>query len=307
MIFDSESNLVVGNSGWIDKGALWTFDAANREEKTIAIEGAKNLTLRAGDEGLFRLVHHGCPNQTVSIRRVAEPGIELASIEMANDELDFRGDLALWQCVDPTVIFNTEDRQRLVFIDAIENKIVDLDLTWYSNENYDLGYQGLTDCMLLDPGRVIVSVQRSSDLVIINVDRNARVGTVPLADRGGNPILMKRTPTDFLASDYDTLCRVDVQTLKAVACHRLQEGGAGNMRQFIGDYDLGWGACVVARPFSGDVLRLEPETFKTTARAEVGGQPLQICMTSDSQVVTRDWKTGSVAVSELRPRPWWRL
>ena len=65
MIFDPESNLVVGNSGWIDKGALWTFDLANREEKTIAVEGAKNLTLRAGDEGLFRLVHHGCPNQTV--------------------------------------------------------------------------------------------------------------------------------------------------------------------------------------------------------------------------------------------------
>ncbi|HWA03465.1 MAG TPA: hypothetical protein VG819_08045 [Rhizomicrobium sp.] len=307
MIFDSKSNLVVGNVGWIDEGALWTFDPISRKEETIPIEGTKYLTLRAGSEGLFRLVHHGCPNQTVSIRRLAEPSIVLASIEIANGTPRFHGDLALWQHVDPTAIFNTEQGQRLLFIAAHENKIVDLDLTWYSSENYDLDYQGLTDCMLLDPTQVIVSVQRSSDLVIINLDRNTRVGTIPLANRGGNPVLTMRTQADFFASDYDTLCRVDAKTLKVVASHLLQEGGAGNMRQFIGDYDLGWGACVVARPFSGDVLRLEPETFKITARAAVGGQPLQVCLTSDSQVVTRDWQTGSVAISELRLRPWWKF
>jgi hypothetical protein len=307
MLFHAAANIIVGNMGWIDKGALWTFDPASRAEKVIAIEGANYLSLKEGANGLFRLVHHGSPSQTISIRSIGDPSVVLAHVEMAGGASHFVGDLTLWKHVDPTAIFHTGGDQRLVFIDAPREKVVDLDLTWFTNENYDLGYQGLTDCMLLDPHRVIVSVQRSSDLVVIDVDRNARVGAFALAGRGGNPHLTRRTQAEFLASDYDTLCRVDSQALKTIACQRLQEGGAGNMRQFIGDYDCGWGSCVVARPFSGDVLRLDPETFKITARAAVGGQPQMVCMISDSQVVTRDWKTGRVALSEFRARPWWRF
>jgi len=299
MIFDATANLVVGNMGWVDKGALWAFDPVRCAETTITVEGAQYLSLRAGAKGLFRLVHHRSPNQTISIRSVARPDVELASVEMVRSEPNFIGDLSFWQHVDPAAIIATERGQRLVLIDAGRQRVVDLELALYSNGNYDLGYQGLTDCMTIGREHVIVSVQRSSELVVIDLDRNARVGAIPLAGRGGNPMLSKRTQRDFLASDYDTLCRVDAQSLKALNCRRLQEGSAMNSRQFIGDYDLGWDSCVVARPFSGDVLRLDSESFDEIGGTSVSGQPLAICSISNTQVVTRDWKSGRAAVSEL--------
>lgn len=300
MIFDAGANLVVGSMGWVDKSALWIFNLVNREERAIAIEGAKYLSVRAGSGSLFRIIHHGGANQAVSIRSVALPDVELTRVEIGPGTSHFSGDLALWRHVEGAAIIASEVGQRLVLIDAVKKKVIDLDLSWYSNENYDLGYQGLTDCMTVARNRVFVSVQRSSKLVVIDLDRNARVGTVPLAGRDGNPALTMLSPHDFIATDYDSLCRVDVETLKVLKCVRLQDSGAGT-RQFIGDCSVGWNACAVARPFSSDVLRLEQETFQITARVPVSGQPLAACLISENRVVTRDWKTGRVAVSEFPP------
>jgi hypothetical protein len=299
MFFDATANLVVGNAGWVDLDSLWTFDPTSHAEKTIAVEGAKYLTLRAGEGGLFRVVHHGSPRQIISIRAFAEPGMMLAAVEMADGKVNFTGDLTLWQHFDPSAIFNAERGQRLIFLHALEQRIIDLDLSWFFNENYDLGYQSLIDCMTIDAKRVIVSIQRSSDLVIMDLDSNVRVGTAPLAGRRGNPLLTKRTSEDFLSSDYDTLCRVDSRSLSVLASQRLQDAGGSNTQQFIGDYDCGWGACVVARPFSSDVVRLDPENLEIEAHTKVDGQPLSVCLISKDQVVTRDWKTGRVAVSEF--------
>ena len=299
MIFDASANLVVGNAGWVDKGALWTFDPARRVEKTITVEGARYLTLRAGANGLFRLFHHGGSDHAVSIRRVAESDLELSSVRISNAIAIFAGDMALWEHVDPVTIVATGSGQRLIKIDALRREGTDLNLAWYTNDTYDLGYQGLTDCMCVDSARVIVSVQRSSELVILDSNRNQRVGAISLANRGGNPILRMRTPNEFFASDYDTLCRVDVHSLAVLNCARLQDGGGNNMRQFIGDYDLGWGVCVVARPFSGDVLRLNPDSFEVLGRAQIGDQPLAVCLVAEDRFVTRDWKTGRASVGQF--------
>ena len=109
-----------------------------------------------------------------------------------------------------------------------------------------------------------------------------------------------RSTQDFLASDYDTLCRVDVETMKLAKAARLQGAGPRNLRQFIGQYEvLGDGTCVVARPFSSVVLVLNSYDFKSLARAPVSGQPLHVCMVSENRALTRDWKTGQPALEDF--------
>jgi hypothetical protein len=299
MIFDSTAQIVIDSMGWFDKGALWIFDLQSQTESRIAIEGSNFPRLRAGSNGLFRLTHQSS-DQAVSIRRVREPGLELASVRFNQLQPTFSGDTGLWKHVDPAVIMITESRPRLVLIDAPAGRVVDLDLSWFTSANYDLVWQGLIDCITLElTERVIVSVQRSSELVVIDSGRNERIDSIVLANRGGNPKLCMLQWGEFLASDYDTLCRVDANSLTVLKSVRLQGAKAPNTQQFIGEYDVVQSRCVVARPFSGDVLLLDLDDLRVLGHASVGGQPLAVCMISESRVVTRDWKTGRVAVGKF--------
>ena len=301
MIFDPDGHLIVGNEGWVDEGALWTFDLRTRTESRIAVAGSKYLSLRKGEHGLFRLVHHHSTDQRISIRRIVEPDIELASISLQNGKALFLGNSDLWKFVEPSAICNSSSGQRLILIDGNHQKISDLDLTWYNSENYDLLYQGLTDSLSIKSiERVIVSVQRSSKLVIIDTEGNSQIDSAQLMDRGGNPTLLMRTSTDFLASDYDTLCRVDCRSFTVLKSARLQGAAQKNSHQFIGEFDVGNEAIAVSRPFSSDVILVDPENFDTIGRVEIGGQPLLVCLISNSEVVTRDWKTGRVSIGEFR-------
>jgi len=94
------------------------------------------------------------------------------------------------------------------------------------------------------------------------------------------------------------MCRVNLNQRRVVASALLQQPVAGFMHEFIGDFDLhGNGTCAVARPFSEDVLLLNVKTLQVTKRVRVGGQPLRVSMVSDSDVITRDWKTGRLAIA----------
>jgi hypothetical protein len=198
------------------------------------------------------------------------------------------------------VIVQTDGGPKLMLIDAQRGQVTPLDQSWFNEANYDLGYQGLVDCLTIPDARlVVVSVQRSSQLVTVNLDTNTREGSIPLAGRGGNPTLTPLSGLEFAASDYDCLCIVNARTGEVRASAPLQVGGASNTQQFIGDYDVNGGICAVARPFSGDVLFLDLENFSVRAQVPASGQPLAICTVSRSRFVTRDWKTGKVSLGQL--------
>ena len=300
MILDATTQTIVGNMGWVDKGALWTFDVQKQTEGHVPVPGARFLSLRAAANGIFRLVHHHSSDQAVSIRHLGEPDVELASIRFDRGRARFLGETELWRLVEPAVIMKANSQTKLMLIDPLRLRVVDLDLSWFTNANYDLGYQDLVDCITIAAAdRMIVSVQRSSELVVIDLERNERIGSIQLAGRGGNPSLQMRPEGDFLASDYDTLCRVDPGSSSVLKAVRLQGAAGTNTQQFIGDYEIGPVTGVVARPFSGDVLLVDSENFDVLARAAIDGQPLAVCRVSESRVVTRDWKTGRVGIGEF--------
>jgi len=298
MIFDPMAQIVVGNMGWVDKGALWIFDLEKQAARLVPIPGARFLSLHAGTNGIFRVVHHHSPDQAISIRALREPEVELASIRFDRGHAHFLGQSELWRLVEPAVIMKSDRQTRLLLIDALRQRTVDLDLSWFTNASYDLGYQDLVDGITIADDRVLVSVQRSSDLVVIDSQLNRRIGSIRLAGGRGNPRLQRHSVGVLLASDYDTLCRLDARSLSLLKAVQLQEPAATGA-QFIGDYDIGPSTGVVARPFHGDVLLVDSDSFDVLGRAMIGDQPLAICRLSESRFVTRDWKTGAVAMGEF--------
>ena len=229
MIYDQATDTVVGNVGWVDHGSLWLFSVTSRAERQIAVDGATFLGVKAGLNGLFRVAHHHSGGVAVSIRKYDIPAQELASLRIVGDLPVMAGDAALWRFVDPAVIVQTDAGPRVFHVDAEHGAVTDLDLRWYSAANYDLGYQGLVDCISLpDAGLVAVSVQRSSELVLIDIHRNERAGAIMLAGRGGNPALSRRSNGELTASDYDCLCLVDVKTGAVTASNPLQAATAAH-------------------------------------------------------------------------------
>jgi len=297
MISDSSARVLVDNMGWVDKGALWLYDADTRRERLLAIDGCEYLTIRAGADGLFRLTHHGSPEQSVSIRHVANPQQVLASVSLEDAKRPFKGDVSLWGKVETALIFRTGSTLRLVRINADTLSILDLDLRWFKEGPYDLLYQGLVDCLTPPHANfIVVSVQRSSKLVLLDHVDNRKCGHIDLAGRGGNPSLRLKSHAELLASDYDTMCRVDLNNATVIAKARLQESGPSGTRSFIGDYAPAMrNTIAVARPFSGDVILVDAATFARVGQVVVPGQPLRVAVTPDGDVITRDWKSGTVS------------
>ena len=108
--------------------------------------------------------------------------------------------------------------------------------------------------------------------------------------------MLRCSAKQFLASDYDTICVVDIEGRNLMRSARLQAAEPSNYRLFVGDYDLGEaGEIIVARPFSADVVKLDANLM-IVDQVAVSGQPLAICLMSEGQFLTRDWKTGEATV-----------
>lgn len=173
---------------------------------------------------------------------------------------------------------------------------------WYAESRYDKMYQGIVAVEELPNSHLlIVSVQRDSNPILYDPDSEKEIRKLDLAGRNGNPHLRFRTSANELwADDYDHIVKLDASTFNVIAIKQLQEPIAGT-RQFIGDFsfDRGERLCLVARPFSGDVIGLDCNSMLQTHRAVLGKQPLDAGLLADDAVVALDWKTGEL----LRGKP----
>lgn len=301
MLFDPATATAIDSLGWVEKGALWIFDARRQTARREPVPGAAYVSLAGGRGGFFRVVHHGAEQGVISVRRYADPGAQIARVTFDSRESRFTGDDAAWAQVESAAVVNVREQQ-LVWIDPGKAQVRMLDLTWYDADTYDLGYQGLTGCVRRPDGKgFIVSVQRSSDLVLLDGSGERKAGTITLAGGHGNPDLRLLSDGRLIATDYDTVAEVSLPQERMTRHMRLQPPTAEGMNQFIGEVFVlaGERQALVARPFSGDVLRLNLDDLRTETSAAVPFQPLTVCELGDQRFLCRDWQTGAVHVGQL--------
>ena len=305
MLADPQERTLVSSLGWVDRGSLWTLQPGTGRVRMHRLGEAEFLSLVAGTDDRFAVVHHHAGARLdITVHAFADPSTVLARCVVEGLERRIEGDAKAWSALPRHYVAYlrqpTWSAYTLVRIAGGEVALQTFD--WY-DDHYDKGYQGIVGVTEV-PGEelVIVSVQRDSRPVLFDPAAGRKVGDIPLADRHGNPRLsFRRGARELWADDYDTLLVIEPGTWRVLRQVRVQDA-PGRTQQFIGHYafDADERVCAVARPFSGDVLGLDPGTLATVSRAETGGQPLDVAVLRDGRVFAREWKTGELRQAKLR-------
>jgi hypothetical protein len=313
MIADDKRTVLISSMGWVDRNELWTFSTGTETARRVSIGSpAKYLAPHVGTDGYFSVAHHSDgPRFEVTVHAFVDPSAAIARATVTDAGGVLAGDVAAWTCVPRLYVAYIKlsgfEDFALFRIDPARGTVDVQRLGWY-DDRFDKGYQGVVSVTEL-PGAdlAIFSVQRSSELVLHDLRDGVQRGVVQLAGRGGNPTLRFRSgASEVWASDYDTLLKLDPSSWRVVSASRLQDAAAGT-RQFIGDFafDPDETICAVARPFSGDIVGLDPSTMKVRWTTNVGRQPLEVAVLPDRRVIARDWKTGETLRGVLKHR-WFR-
>lgn len=296
LFLSTDETRLVGPAGWgEDYNWLWTYIIDTGDEERIA-HFPGGLRLRAGSDGAHFLAVESLAGEAhrCTVRPIAEPASVLATA-LHDGQWHFDGNSAVWEVVPRFVTVWASERTRLLHIDPDDPDVDPLD--WYYDGRYDLGYQGVLNPTEV-PGSplLVIPIQRDSRPVVYDPAARSVVGHFDLADRGGNPsVFFRQTADEVWVDDYDTLLRLRPQTWEVLDSVRLQ-GSKGATRQLIGSFwfSADESVCVVARPFSGDVLLVDTSSFRVTRTVKTGRQPLDAVVLRDGAVVARDWQSRQV-------------
>ncbi len=302
MIGNTLGTVFVSSLGGVDHDAIGVFDGRTQAARQVSLGSGANFVLlhRSGTDR-FAVSHHYSrdPRFEITIHNFSEPERVLARAILTASENGFSGDADAWNHV-PRLYrgylgFVPWKDFSLISVAPDIGKLSVQRFNWY-DETFDKGYQGIVDVLEI-PGEnaALVSVQRSSDLIMHDLATGNRKATLKLAGRWGNPALyFRRRANEVWASDYDTIVVIDAGRWEVSRSSLLQEAPHGT-QQFIGNYFFSPDEqhCVVARPLSSDVVSIDPATLKVIGRAALGKQPLDVGLFQDDHIVARDWKTGT--------------
>ena len=307
MIVNRDRTRVLSSLGWVDGDAIWCFDAESGTARTIPQNtGARYTSLHSSDSERFVAVHHfDGARFLASVGLFSAPEITVSSAGYENGRTALTGNAAAWNGLPHLFVqYLGKPWDDFVLVKIELGHIHIQRLEWY-DASYDKGYQGVVDVIALpDTQHALISVQRSSDLVLHDLETGKAVRKVSIGGQHGNPKLSLRNGgTEVWATDYDTIVIIDVRNWQIVRKKRLQ-GAAAGTSQFVGDYSFSPdGACCVARPYSGDVVAVN-ERLKILRSAQLGRQPQEAVELSNGGVIARDWKSGDLLQGRMQPYSW---
>jgi hypothetical protein len=308
MLTDPEERTIVSSLGWVDGGALWVLDVETGRTRTDRLGDAKYLDLHAGLSSHFTVLHHyDGTHVVITVHSFSRPNVVLGRCDISRDECRIEGQAEVWALVPRYYVAYLVQPAwsdfALITVDPAKGAVLQT-FEWY-DESYDKGYQGIIGVTEV-PGSeiVIVSVQRSSTPILYDPEARKKVGELSLSGRPGDPRLYFRQTADELwADDYDTLLKIQPHSWQILKELRLQEATSDSFTaEFIGQFAFNTDetVCGVARPFSGDVIGLDPVTFDIRYRAVLGSQPLEVAVLRDGRVFARDWKSGALLEGTFR-------
>lgn len=178
---------------------------------------------------------------------------------------------------------------------------------WFTNETYDLDYQGLVD-VAPHPFRneALVSVQRAGHFVVFDPMTGRKLRIIELAGRSGNASFNFDPDGTVWTVDYDTLVHLDLRDERVINRARLQgdvpseHSPSSTMRTWIGEIwpDHESGLIWVARTFSGDVVAVRKSDLQILHRIEPGGAPFH-AIAANGHLFTQEWGVSDINIRTL--------
>jgi hypothetical protein len=306
MILSESEDFIFSSLGWVDGGTVWVLDTIAGKATSVHIGKARFVTLHKGQNNHFSVAHNYNDDKfEVSVHRADRMMTEVGRFAVSSGGIQFTNDIGPWSNVPKYYIsyFDYEGIKDywLCCLTPQSGDATLIRFDWY-DDKYDKGYQGVVGVVEVpDSELVLVSIQRDSSPVLFQPNEQRVVQLVRLDDRRGNPKLQfNRDGTDLWADDYDTVLKLDRKTWSVKNKAQVQEDNNGT-KSFIGTYWLNCDEtfCVVPRPFSGDIVALDVETFRIKYRCQTGRQPLEAVMLKDNRVFGRDWKSGEPLTGKM--------
>jgi YVTN family beta-propeller protein len=313
MITDPDRRVALSCLGWVDHGSVWRFDAASQRQSSIEMSDADYLRVFTGNRDHLVVQHNwGASRFRVSAHAWSSPDRAVCSIDVGGWEPTIEGDSSVWATLPSAfvgVLGDDATGAAGYFVLTIVDGAPRLSrLDWFGDD-YDHGYQGVVSVVQIpQQSSLLFGVQRSSDLVLTDLD-GGQVRRIPLAGRLGNPQpILSNDGRSLWATDYDTVVRLDVASWRVVA-HRMLQPAAAGTRMFVGDPWLSpdESLVLVARPGSGDVAVIDPQTLSVRAEVQLGHEPLVAVGLASNQILARDWKTGVPLLGDLPKTRRWKL
>jgi hypothetical protein len=307
MIASPDRQVVLSSLGWVDGDAIWCFDVASGKARTIPMNtGARYSSLHSADNERFVIVHHfDGAKFMASVSLFSAPELTVSSVAHQNGRNSLGGNADAWDGMPSLFVVYLKTNWNDDVLIKIDSGHVHIQrLEWY-DQSFDKGYQSVFDVIALpDPRYAVVSVARSSVLIIHDLETGKAHHRVALGSQHGNPKLgLRNGGKELWATDYDTLVVVDTQTWRVLHKKRLQSALAGT-GLFIGDYSFSEdGTCCVARPYAGDVVAVG-ERLKIKKVAKLGRQPMEAIELANGDVIARDWKTGDLLTGRFESYSW---
>lgn len=309
MIANPERTIILSSLGWVDGDAIWAFDVASGQARAVPQNtGASYTSIHASGTERFVAVHHfDGAKFLASVGLFSAPEITVSAASYVDGRTSLSGNAAAWAGLPQLFVAYLKhgwNDHVLVRIDGGHIHIQRLE--WY-DASYDKGYQGIVDVVALpDPRYALISVQRSSVLIVHDLETGKAADRITLGSQGGNPkLLLRNDGREVWATDYDTLVVADIDSRRVLRKARLQ-GAAAGTGQFIGHCSFSPdGLCCVARPYSGDVIAVD-QRLRVRKAARLGSQPLDAMELPGGDVVARDWKTGGLLRGRLDAVGWFR-
>jgi len=311
LLDSSEGRLLASPHGWAHEDSLMLLDTRTDMSTTIPIAPSKFVMMERGSSSHF-LLNYCEPKGYASVRLIEvrpfdSPTQVVSRCRISPSSIQLEGDLNVWERLPRAHVVDLGpeggDFAYVVWLHPKAGVGDWIPLTWWNDESYDRGYQSVLSAVEI-PGtdKVIIPVQRDSCPIIFDLRERRAVGRITLSERRGNPrLFFRRLAPEVWADDYDTLVRLDSKGLVKTGSVLLQPSDASGARQFIGDFAFATneGVCAVARPFSGDILAVDPETLRPVAHAKVRGQPFTVAVLSNGKVYSQDWHSGRLLKGQL--------
>lgn len=301
MILNSAETKLISSQGWADKGSFCVVDTKDDSISKFNLENAEYTCVQKIENNCFLCSHHFRGEKLVlTTHSFEKPESIIGRIEIKNREADFNGDGHIWQNAPRFIVEwlkdDFSDDYYLLEIKPFENKVDFHLIEWFHADEYDRGYQGLYEVIEVpNTNFLLFPIQRSSRPVLYDFAEKKVVKKIKLAGRAGTPSFkFRKQKTELWTVDYDTLVKLEVGTWNILRSKKFQWPLFGYTMTWVGDFFFTPDEkfCVLARPYSKDVLLLDCENFKKVGEVKTKLQPLKAIALSNFKCIYRDWQTG---------------
>jgi hypothetical protein len=299
MIYNDKYGKIISNLGWVDKGSLWFHDLELKKSYSEKISSADYLSLNQINKDYFSILHLlGDNHFMISIHHFDNPGKILSSYDFNNYKITIKDEEALIKYVPRYYIVGLKQNgsyDNHLAILSSNSIIIDFEIfDWYRNGAYDFGYQNLLTVNEFND-LLLFTIQRDGSLYLYDKNKEKLIKRISLPGNLGNPRLRFLSSNDYILIDnYDTIVKLKVNNWKVKKSKLIQAPDNNMAQQFIGEFNLtpDEKACIIPRPFSGDVVILDTKKLKIRQTINIGKQPIEAILSNDGQIISRDWQSG---------------